>query len=159
MLRCAGRVRIAIVSDIHANLWALEAVLSDAGTRGVEAILNLGDILYGPLRPRDTYDRLARAGVAVTIRGNQDRQIYDATTAECFANSTLQYAIDDLGAEPIEWMHRLPATAEFSSDIFLCHGTPTSDCVYLLEDVTTGSPRLRSDAEILRLLGGVDHPV
>ena len=44
-------MRIAIVTDIHGNLPALEAVVRDIGRRGVDAIVNLGDSLSGPLLP------------------------------------------------------------------------------------------------------------
>jgi len=60
--------RFAVVSDIHGNLPALEAVLADAARHRVEEVINLGDNLSGPLWPsenRPFYDetRLAeRAG-------------------------------------------------------------------------------------------------
>lgn len=46
--------RIAIISDIHGDLAALEAVVADAETRGCTGFANLGDILSGPLWPRET---------------------------------------------------------------------------------------------------------
>jgi predicted phosphodiesterase len=42
-------MKIAAISDIHGNLAALDAVLADIGRRGVDATVNLGDILSGPL--------------------------------------------------------------------------------------------------------------
>jgi predicted phosphodiesterase len=51
-------LRIALVADIHANVWALEAVLADIKKQRVDTIFDLGDILYGPLKPRATYERL-----------------------------------------------------------------------------------------------------
>jgi len=44
----------AILSDIHANIWALEAVLDDISRRGPAQLINLGDSLYGPLEPQAT---------------------------------------------------------------------------------------------------------
>ncbi len=41
-------LRIAVLSDIHSNDYALEAVLTDVRKRGVDITVNLGDILYGP---------------------------------------------------------------------------------------------------------------
>lgn len=152
-------MRIAILSDIHANIWALEAVLDDVKARGVTIVVNLGDILYGPLKPRATYERLAREDIALTIRGNQDRQIFDATDADLAANPTLRYVVSDLGPEPIAWMRALPPAAELEPDVFLCHGSPASDSVYLLEDVTRGHPRVRPEAEIRGLLGPLQHPL
>jgi len=47
-------MRVAIASDIHGNLPALEAVVDDIGGSGVDAIFNLGDSLSGPLMPLGT---------------------------------------------------------------------------------------------------------
>jgi len=66
--------RIAILSDIHGNLPALEAVVADAETRGCTQFLNLGDILSGPLWPAETADWLMPRGWP-TIAGNHERQV------------------------------------------------------------------------------------
>ncbi|SDD65802.1 Calcineurin-like phosphoesterase superfamily domain-containing protein [Priestia aryabhattai B8W22] len=50
--------KIAIISDIHGNSLALEAVLSDISRRGINTIFNLGDSLYGPLDPLGTFKLL-----------------------------------------------------------------------------------------------------
>ena len=152
-------LRIALVADIHANVWALDAVLADVRKQRVDTVFNLGDILYGPLKPHETFDRLQTLGDLLTIRGNQDRQIYDATGQDRRAIPTLDYVIKDLGEDPIQWLQTLPPTAIFEEEIFLCHGTPASDETYLLEDVASGKALLRPEAEILRLVKGVRHPV
>jgi predicted phosphodiesterase len=152
-------LRIALVADIHANVWALDAVLADIQKQRVDTMFNLGDILYGALKPRATYDRLRATGDLLTIRGNQDRQIYEATEQARRDNPTLDYVVKDLDAEPIEWLATLPPTAIFEEEIFLCHGTPASDETYLLEDVTSGRPMIRPEAEIMRLVRSTRHPV
>ena len=152
-------LRIAAVADIHANIWALNAVLADIEKQGVDTLFNLGDILYGPLRPKDTYERLRAAGDFLTIQGNQDREIYEATGLEYSQNPTLRYVVQDLGPGPVKWLKTLPPTATFEEEIFLCHGTPESDVTYLLEDATSGRPMLRGDSEILRLVKRIRHPV
>ncbi len=96
-------MRIAAISDIHSNVFALDAVLHDIAHRSVDVIVNLGDILYGPIAPRATYELLI-AQDFVTIRGNQDRQIYEATQNEIDTNPTLQFILEDLGTEPLDWM-------------------------------------------------------
>jgi predicted phosphodiesterase len=143
-------MRIAVLSDIHANVWALEAVLADARARGADAFLNLGDVLYGPLAPRATFD-LLRQVPFVTIQGNQDREVYDATPAGLAANPTLSFVTEDLGPAPIAWLRALPRSQEYEG-ILLCHGTPDSDVVYLLEDVSTGVPRVKDPEEIAHRL-------
>jgi diadenosine tetraphosphatase ApaH/serine/threonine PP2A family protein phosphatase len=54
--------------------------------------------------------------------------------------------LSDLGPEPIEWLRGLPATAVFENEVLLCHGSPTDDLCYLLEDVASGRPQVRDGA-------------
>lgn len=88
---------IAAISDIHSNVFALEAVLTDIKQRNIDQIVNLGDILYGPIAPKDTYPLLMEhQNDIITIRGNQDRQIREATTAEIGNNATMAFITEDL---------------------------------------------------------------
>jgi predicted phosphodiesterase len=148
------RYRIALLADIHANVWALEAVLADVRKQSVDLLWNLGDILHGVLRPRATYDLLRSTDIALTIRGNQDRELYEPN-----ADPRTQWMIRDLGADAITWLRGLPATAVFEDEVLLCHGSPTDDLCYLLEDVTSGHPQVRDEEEIVRLLAGASQPV
>jgi predicted phosphodiesterase len=144
-------VRIAALSDIHSNVFALEAVVNDAKRRGADLMLNLGDIVYGPIAPRATYDLLGEYEF-VTIRGNQDRQIYEATKEEVDSNPTMQFVLNELDETPIDWLKDLPFDEQIGDDIYFCHGTPSDDLVYLLDNVETGRARLRTDSEIVELL-------
>ena len=146
-------MRIAAISDIHGNVYALEAVLADIKKREVDRVVNLGDILYGPIAPKATYELLMEQDI-VTIRGNQDRQIYEASQQEIDANPTMQFVIEELGSAPLQWMKALPFSYQLTDDVFLCHGTPSNDLVYLLEDVNSGHAKLRDNSEILELLDG-----
>ncbi len=146
-------MKFAVLSDIHSNVFALEAVIADAKNHAIDFMVNLGDILYGPIAPRATYDLLMQHEI-VTICGNQDRQIAEVTTEEITLNPTIQFILDDLGETPIRWIESLPFDIQLTNDIYLCHGTPDSDMVYLLEDIDLGYPRLRTDQEILKLLNG-----
>lgn len=146
-------MRIAAVSDIHSNVYALQAVLDDIRQRGADYRVNLGDILYGPIAPKATYDLLMQEQL-ITIRGNQDRQIYDATPEEIADNPTMAFILQDLGEEPLQWMRELPFDHQLTDDVYLCHGTPTDDLIYLLEDVSSGKAHLRHEDEIIKLLDG-----
>jgi predicted phosphodiesterase len=151
--------KLGVIADIHGNALALAAVVRDARLRGVERFVDLGDILYGPLRPIETYRMFRGLPMVAGVRGNQDRKIFEAEAADLAANRNLAFAIDDLGAEPVAWLRTLPATATIGSELFLCHGTPASDTTYLLEDVCSGQPVVRPEGEIAELLGGVRAPV
>lgn len=126
-------VKIAALSDIHSNVFALEAIIADAKFRGVDQMLNLGDILYGLIAPRATYDLLMEHDL-VTIRGNQDRQLYEADTESVDLHPTMQFICGDLGPEPLAWMASLPFDMQVNEEVYICHGTPKSDLVYLLEN-------------------------
>ena len=146
-------MKFAVLSDIHSNVHALDAVITDAKKHSVDFMVNLGDILYGPIAPKATYDLLMQHDF-ITICGNQDRQIFEATAEEIAENPTMKFIIDDLGAEPITWMKSLPFDAQLNDDVYLCHGTPNNDLIYLLENVELGYAQLRSDSEIIKLLTG-----
>jgi len=150
--------KFAVLSDIHSNVFALKAVVDDAKSKGVTTFINLGDILYGPIAPRATYDYLASLN-AITISGNQDRQIYEARKAEIDSNPTMQFILNDLGKSPLSWIKELPFDLQISSDIYACHGTPSDDLVYLLEDISSGRPVVRTDSEILKQLDGISSPI
>ena len=74
-------MRLAIISDVHGNLRALEAVLTDIRSRGVDATVNLGDCVAGPTWPRECFECLATLDVP-TVRGNHDRWIVDRPTEQ-----------------------------------------------------------------------------
>ena len=151
---------VAAISDIHSNVFALDAVLLDIRKRNIDQIVNLGDILYGPIAPKATYELLMthRENI-ITIRGNQDRQIFEATLADIHNNATLDFIVKELPSEAIEWMRHLPFDYRLNEDIYLCHGSPTDDTIYLLESVETGQPIVRKGEDILTLLHGIEHKV
>lgn len=151
-------MKFAVISDIHGNLWALAAVIEDAKRRGVDQFINLGDILYGPLKPMETYTLLQTIG-AVTIQGNQDRDIYEFNPSQGGEHPTLTYMLKELGDQPIEWLRSLPSTTVIGGEIFACHGVPENDLVYLLEDISCGLPTVRTEAAIFSYLEGINYPV
>lgn len=151
-------MKLAVLSDIHGNLWALTAVLDDAKRRGITQFINLGDVLYGPLKPFETYELLKTLNV-VTIQGNEDRDIYEFEPSRDESHPTLTYMLKELGEEPLEWLKSLPNTTVLAKEIFACHGIPTSDLVYLLEDISSGLPIVKDEATILSHLNEIKQPV
>ncbi|MEO3434352.1 metallophosphoesterase family protein [Inquilinus sp. CAU 1745] len=138
-------MRIAVISDIHGNLAALDAVLADIARRGADATVNLGDLLSGALRPAETADRLMALDMP-TIRGNHERQILT------FEPERMGYS-DRHAAEAIdprhrEWLAGLPETLRLFDDVLLVHGTPGSDLTYFLETVERTGCRPAMEAEI-----------
>lgn len=152
-------MRIALISDIHGNLPALEAVLADIGRREVDHLFNLGDICYGPLWPRETWLRLQTLSLpTLTIQGNQDRDLYDHDPSLLPTRPTLRDNVESLGAAGLAWLRGLPKTLSFD-EVYACHGTPDSDLIYLLEDVSSGDAQLRSEPELQQLLSAHSEAV
>jgi len=150
----AAPASIAVISDVHGNRWALEAVLRDIERRGVNNIVNLGDCLYGPLDPAGTADILLPREFP-TVRGNEDRII----TENGPGNPTLDFVRGELGREQIYWLAHLPETAVAFHTMFMCHGSPASDTEYLLHEVKADGASRRSDEGIMERLGTIDSPV
>lgn len=135
MSTAAGR--FAVVSDIHGNLPALDAVIAEITAAGVQQVVNLGDIVSGPLWPTETAERLMALGWP-TIAGNHERQLLaglDAAPGFALGASDA-HAAARLTTAQRDWLATLPATRWLADDLFCCHGTPDSDLRYLLETVT-----------------------
>jgi putative phosphoesterase len=144
-------MRIAVISDIHGNLRALEAVVKDIERRGADVVVNLGDSLSGPLLPKETAQFLM-AQPWIHLAGNHERQILTLT-----ANSgeSDKYAHSQLSALELQWIESLPWVHQLSPEVLLCHGTPGSDCTSLLQTAERNATR----SEIEARLGPVDIPV
>lgn len=128
-------MRIAAITDIHGNIDALEAVLADIAARGADVTVNLGDILSGPLWPVETADRLIPLCLP-TIMGNHERQLISQPRDKMGQSDA--YAASLLTEAHFSWLVNLPGTLWLSQDVFLCHGTPSDDLEYFLEDATEG---------------------
>ena len=124
-------MRLAVISDVHGNLCALEAVLADVRNRGVDLTVNLGDCVTSPLWPRETFEVLQSLALP-TVRGNHDRWIEelpdtDLSPAGSFARAALR-------PEQRHALHNLPPHIELAEGILAVHGTPDDDTTCLLEE-------------------------
>jgi putative phosphoesterase len=146
-------MRIAAISDIHGNLLALEAVLADIAQRGVDQIVNLGDILSGGLWPRETADRLMPLGLA-TIRGNHERQVLEDPPEQMSLSD--RHAARSLRPDQLQWIGHLPETMRLTRDVLLVHGTTHSDQTDYLESVIDGRLQAASIADVMSRTGDVD---
>jgi predicted phosphodiesterase len=142
--------RIAVLSDIHGNLPALEAVAVDAALRGCTGFVNLGDSLSGPLWPAETADWLIARGWP-TIAGNHERQLLEVPLDRMNASDGFTRPL--LSPAVLGWLASLPATLALG-ELFLCHGTPRSDVEHFLETIEPEGLRRASEAEVTERLGG-----
>lgn len=146
---------LGVVSDIHGNLRALEAVADDLARQAPDAIVNLGDCASGPLQPGATLD-LLRHLAWPTVRGNHDRTVL-LPPAEIRSASDA-HAAPHLTAGDRSWLAGLPLTLSVEGAL-LCHGTPTDDCQYLLEVVEATGARPAAPSEVRQILGDVRAPL
>ena len=147
---------IAVIADIHGNVWALDAVLADIKQRGITTIINLGDHVYSPMAPAATIERIMREPM-INISGNEDRCLF-LPPEEATQFSSYQFVRSQLNAEQLAWLEALPSTA-IVGDIFCCHGTPDSDTTYLLENVSEHGVSLTSTEQIQSYLVNIKQPV
>ena len=149
-------MRLAVISDIHGNLLALDAVLADITLRGVDQTVNLGDCVTSPLWPRETFERLQPLGLP-TVRGNHDRWIVAKPRGELSPSG--RYAHDSLSAAQRETLHALPATLALTPDVLAVHGTPSDDSCYLGEEMLDGRLVPAKRETIIQRLGATRVPL
>ena len=145
-------MKIAVISDVHGNIGALEAVLADIATRRVDLIVNLGDVVSGPLFPAECADRLMPLGLP-TIRGNHERQLLTMKPGDMGLSD--QYAASCLAPDHLQWIAGLPETLQPFEDVLLVHGAPHSDLAYFLESVDENGLRAASMQEVRARAGAV----
>lgn len=116
-------MRIAVLSDIHSNLPALEAVLADAGA--VDAVWHLGDVVgYGP-DPDGVVARLA-AVEAIGVLGNHDAAALGGPEIAWFnpdARAAAEWTAGTISAVTRSWLGDLPRT-RVEAGVTLVHGSP-----------------------------------
>ncbi len=117
-------MRYGVISDVHANLAALEAVLAALDRAGVDRVLCAGDLVgYGP-QPRECLARLAEAGVRC-VAGNHDLLVLGDLPLERtggLVRETLEYARRELGEEARGVLAGLPASLD-DGPVTVAHGS------------------------------------
>lgn len=122
-------MRIAVVADIHGNLLALDAVMSDIERQGIDVVWCGGDLGWGGPWASECIARVRDAGWP-TVRGNTDvwltgdpQTIEDAKQRERFEDVARAHAIRP---EDAQWLLALPLGYSGPGSILLVHGTPQS---------------------------------
>lgn len=144
MAYTAATMKFAILSDIHANLEALEAVIADARSMGVSGFINLGDSVgYGP-DPEAVTTRLALLQAA-SVRGNHDQALFRPSLLARLsteARESLAHAARTLSAGTRLWLSLLPATLVLHGARFV-HGMPPSSIMRYLSHCEEAELRKR----------------
>ncbi|MCS6994938.1 MAG: metallophosphatase family protein [Anaerolineales bacterium] len=118
-------MRVLVISDIHANLTALEAVLADAGT--VDATWCLGDVVgYGP-DPNEVVERIRQIPNLTCLLGNHDVAVLGQMDYAVFnteARRSLMWQKKALSPENAAFLESLPQETQVRENVSLAHGSP-----------------------------------
>ena len=130
-------MRIAILSDIHDNLTALDAVLADLRETSPDLVLHGGDLVSGGSSPAEVVDCIRDLGWT-GVRGNTDEAVARPATLEEFAAQSpappslwdavremTTFTRDKLGAERVTWLGALPRVV-IHPPVALVHASPTN---------------------------------
>ncbi len=151
-------MRIALISDIHGNLLALESVLAECRARGVDSIICLGDVAtLGPC-PVECLDRI-RAEGCVCVLGNHDEfllapSLVASYTQVPFIRAAIDWCREQLGEERLQFVRRFVPThlvRDGARSLHVFHGSPQSNT----QDLLAETP----EAEVTSALGGHDADV
>jgi putative phosphoesterase len=129
-------MRIAVVTDVHGNLSALEAVIADLTRVAPDVVVHGGDLVAMGHRPADVLDRVRERGWP-GIQGNTDEMLWRPELFDRFMTGAPQLAHiwtmvfqqqgpatrERLGADRIEWLRQLP-TEWRDDDLAVVHATP-----------------------------------
>ncbi len=150
-------IKLAVISDIHSNIFALEEVLKDIKKRKVDFILNLGDSLYGSIDPKGCADILISSSI-ISICGNEDSILLEKNVNTNDHKSFL-FTCDNIKDHHFNWIKSLPFDKIINEQIYICHGTPCSFNKYLIEDVSLGFPKIKEINELQKCIESINQKI
>ncbi len=141
-------MRIAVITDVHANLLAMETVVRDLKGQSADVLVFLGDLVMMGTRPAEVFDLLKSLDPVVWIKGNTDDWLSEIDEAFVPANDLEKvimertfWARERLGAERIESLMNHSISREFEAAghiLTFCHGSPDSYSFGFLPDKPPG---------------------
>jgi diadenosine tetraphosphatase ApaH/serine/threonine PP2A family protein phosphatase len=166
-------MRYLVISDIHANLQALDAVLDDARAAGFDQVLCLGDLVGYGADPEAVVDRILRPTPSnplhplhpltslVCIRGNHDKVASGIEPAWDFhdqARQAIEWTAGALSSPSLELLRALPqGPVEITAELRICHGAPFDEDHYIF-DARDASRALAGSPSGLTLFGHTHVP-
>ena len=131
-----------LLSDIHANLEALDAVLADAGRRypAADRVLCLGDLVGYGADPEPVTERI-KAISNVVIRGNHDKAVALGENLDWFnpaARDATYWTLRQLHVETVDYLRNLPKGPVAVNGFEICHGSPMDEDEYIITSGDAG---------------------
>ena len=155
-------MRYLVLTDIHANLEALDVCLADARARGFDQTLVLGDLVgYGP-DPNGVIDRITSLNPIAMIRGNHDKVACGLEQPEGFnavARRAALWTFEVLTPANRTWLAALPQGPIIVDDtVQICHGSPFDEDAYVFDELDA-IRALKMSQRPLCLFGHTHYPV
>lgn len=156
-------MRIAILSDIHANLAALEAVLEDIQHQQIDQVIVAGDIVIGAPDSLACWQRVQALGCPV-IRGNHERYLYQFAdpNAPAYLRSEqfapVRWGYEEFAAADLEKVRRLPFSLRPHASLLIVHATQRTDRENVLDTTTDQQlSEMFPDPQANCIVRGHDH--
>lgn len=139
-------MKYLVISDVHANLEALEATLAKAAPH--DAVLVLGDLVGYGADPNAVIDRIRELPNSTIIRGNHDKVGAGIENVEAFnhlAKQAITWTASELTPGNRAWLAALPAgPVEINGFVEICHGSPVDEDVYIFDELDARQALSRS---------------
>ncbi len=155
---------IGVISDVHSNYIALEAVLAEMERRRIEALLFLGDYITDGPSPQRTLSLLREAAdryPSFFIRGNREQyllhhaqhpeEVWESGTSQ----GALLYTFQRLTPEDLLWFQRMPLCHSFTDGIVVCHGSPA----HISELLSVDGSNSESNEQTQQWIRQLQHPL
>ena len=132
-------MRYLVLSDIHSNLEALDAVLTAAAAQKYDAVLVLGDLVGYGADPNAVVKRVRALKPLASVRGNHDKVAAGLDDADDFnqmARSAAHWTRSALTPAALNYLRELPVGPVIVDDqVEICHGSPLDEDLYVVADV------------------------
>ena len=132
-------MRYLVLSDIHSNLEALEAVLRAAASHKCDAVLVLGDLVGYGADPNAVVERVRALKPIASIRGNHDKVASGLDSADDFnpmAKAAATWTREALTKTSLDYLRELPIGPRIVDDLVeICHGSPLDEDLYVVADL------------------------
>ena len=155
-------MRYLVLTDVHANMEALDACLADATARGYEGALVLGDLVgYGP-EPNAAVERIQQLEPLAIVRGNHDKVASGLEPPDGFntvAKNAARWTHEVLTPANREWLASLPQGPTIVDEVVeICHGAPFDEDSYIFDELDAVHA-LKTSVRPLCLFGHTHYPV
>src|SRR5262249_245103 len=132
-------LRYLVISDIHANLEALDAVMTASASERTEHVLVLGDLVGYGADPNAVVERIKALPAYTVIRGNHDKVAAGLAPSSSFnplARAAIEWTARTLTGENLAYVAALPmGPVAVDGSVEICHGATFDEDVYIFDEL------------------------